>query len=647
MRAPFYSGSTQLFLELDISDINFSFNDADRTAVTISVVPPADAASYRFQVVAPLGNFGAPMINHVSTSNSYTVTGLVPGTTYQARVLAYNSLDGTGNPGIHPQESFQMPVDANNSKVVSTTTVNHNILPSTGGQFGLKLPDEDRVYTEVTTTTTNVDGSKVVTTTTIAGFDTTVYAGKTATEAASSPNTISTVTSQVAADGTVTTSNTSSNGSTTTKTVSPVPTGSTTINTSKSLFALTNNSSSSDDYSLAYKTFSEIPTGSEYYSFGTTIFMENNTNNTNASGGIGFFVSEGGADGYYVRVDTTVRSSSADRKKEVSIMKIKSNKIIALTDSQTTQATTLAGVYSGRAYRIDIKVKCTATYNFITVYVNGFRITAYDYNDQDSDIPNVILPNNNNNVKRVAMMANRGQVYFDYVYGMSLTAEQYDKDYIYNVYSGQYSENAISFLFGDKVISSTDLSDPINGRVEDFGSIAREIKSFDIKFNTRPGFPLPPSTGINKFAKVIGSRLSPFGAEAYVLNNAGTYVALDDSNTSSFYIGGKTISRSGVLEYSDDIENLSTVDEPIVFESMWIQKLSDAVNLGKWIKDKWSKKQTMVDLEVFGNPYLSVGDVISIDYPYNGLTTSQKFLVLNVNHSYSEGLTTSLLCRSI
>lgn len=647
MRAPIYVGTTQLALDLDIGDINFAFDDSDRTKVIIGVFAPGDAASYRLQIIAPGGSFVVPLINQVSQTNSFTITGLTPGTVYQARVLAYNSLDGTGTSGKSPTESFQMPQLANNSKVVSTTTINHNVLPTTGGQFGLKLPDEDRVFTEVTTTTINADGTKVVSTTTIAGFDPTVYAGKTATEAASNSNTVSTITSITKTDGSSTTTVKLPDGSTSTKTNTPVPTGSTVMTTAKSLFSLTNNSKSPDDYSLAYKTFSEIPTGADYYSFGTTLFMENNTNNQNASGGFGFFVGEGGSEGYFIRVDTTVRSSSADRKKEVSIMKVKSNKIIELTDSQKTEASTLAGVYSGRAYRIDVKVKCTATFNFITVYVNGFRITAYDYNDTSSEIKNEILSRSSNNVKRVSMMANRGQVFFDYVYGMKLTEEQYDQDYIYNVYSGQYSENAIAFLYGEKVVSSNDLADPINGRVEDFGSIAREIKKFDIKFNTRPGFPLPPSTGINKFAKVIGSRLNPFGAEAYVLNNAGTFVALDDSNTSSFYIGGKTISRSGVIEYTDETENTSSIEEPVIFESMWIQKLADAVNLGTWIKNQWSKKQTVVDMEVFGNPYISVGDVILISYPYNGLTTSQKFIVLNVSHNYSEGLTTSLTCRSI
>jgi hypothetical protein len=71
------------------------------------------------------------------------------------------------------------------------------------------------------------------------------------------------------------------------------------------------------------------------------------------------------------------------------------------------------------------------------------------------------------------------------------------------------------------------------------------------------------------------------------------------------------------------------------------------VALANWIKIIWSKKQSILDISVFGNPLLTIGDVIVINYPYLGITTSQKFLITDINHSYSEGLETSLVCRTL
>jgi hypothetical protein len=55
----------------------------------------------------------------------------------------------------------------------------------------------------------------------------------------------------------------------------------------------------------------------------------------------------------------------------------------------------------------------------------------------------------------------------------------------------------------------------------------------------------------------------------------------------------------------------------------------------------------IVSMEVFGNPLLSVGDVITINYPDNNLDGTGKFIITNVNLSYDGGLSTSITARSI
>jgi hypothetical protein len=416
--------------------------------------------------------------------------------------------------------------------------------------------------------------------------------------------------------------------------------------TTKSLFQLSNNVKDSTNYTVAFKSFDNLTTTSTYYSFGTSLFFKSNDKNPNQSGGFGFFVGGEGLDGYFIKIETTA-SAGANKSNEFTILKVKGGRSYPLEDSQQTKTKTLTGIYGGKTYKIDVRVMVTATTRVISVYVNGFKITATDSNPTagaSSQDQTPVLPVS----KRVAMMCNEGTIYFDYVYGMHLTPEQYEQESLFNVYDGQYSEATISFLYGNKTLQNNTVSNSSsNGFIEEFGAVARELRVLKTKYDSRPGFPLYASTGVNSFAKIIGQRLTSFGAEVYVLNNSGTFIPLDDSEFYSFYILGKYISQSGQLEYVDNTAGEYTVKEPVIFESRWIQKQTDVVALADWIKNIWSVKQTIIQMSVFGNPLISVGDIITISDSYNELTTTRKFVVLNVTNSFKDGLETNITCRTL
>ena len=76
-------------------------------------------------------------------------------------------------------------------------------------------------------------------------------------------------------------------------------------------------------------------------------------------------------------------------------------------------------------------------------------------------------------------------------------------------------------------------------------------------------------------------------------------------------------------------------------------KIDDAKNLYDWITNQWKNKQSVVKIKTFANPLISVGDVISVNYPFNGFDGTQKFVITNVTQSWGEGLSTELTARSI
>ena len=138
------------------------------------------------------------------------------------------------------------------------------------------------------------------------------------------------------------------------------------------------------------------------------------------------------------------------------------------------------------------------------------------------------------------------------------------------------------------------------------------------------------SAGINDDLTILAEKHNNFTSEIYVLNNSG-YTTFLSSQDSTFSIVGNQIQRGNTIEYKVVEPNEFTKNEPVVFDSMWIQNQKDVENLSTWLKTYWAKNNYNVTMEVFGNPLLYVGDIVTIEYPRQGLTTEQKFVIINVS----------------
>lgn len=422
----------------------------------------------------------------------------------------------------------------------------------------------------------------------------------------------------------------------------------------RSLYAINNLEKDKSRYKIVTKSFDKInvttPTtqNPKYYSFGTSIFLDDTFENVSQTGGFGFFVSNGATSGYFIKVSTSATARAANSARDIVIMKVQNDSVRILDDTQDAQASTLAGVYGGKIYKIDVKVKCTDVANEIDVYVNGFKISAKDIKDDsganqfDGKPSKLVVPS-----KRMAMFSQVGKVSFDYIYGVEIDAERYEnKTSLMNVYNGQFSKNLIDFSVGANLFNENSV-DTDKGSIEEFGPIARELRNVKFRYDSAPGVGLYASLGINKAAAIVDSKLTNFGGEIFVLNNSGTFMPLQDGSDYSFFVLGPAITKVGDFKYETEIESEYTVTDPIIFESNWIQKQDEAAALEKWIREIWSKKQTVVQMSVYGNPLVTVGDVIKIKYAYQNLTDSKKFIITNIENSYSQGLETTIICRSL
>jgi hypothetical protein len=548
--------------------------------ITFGLGTSTSSVKYRYYVTgSPGGTLQA------SNSQTVTLTGLLPNTSYTIEATPYQMQNAAGLYGNKKAISFKTPVQSTAATVVQSINVDP-VDAITKGMLA-KILEQESASADVNLGS-QTDGS---------GYTQEVIPASGAQSSSLKPT--------------------------------------------NSVFQLSNTSKDVNSYISAEKTF-DIDTDVDYYSFGTTIYLKpaENTSSIN-SGGINIFSDNLGRQGYFLEVQTSnvgyIRSSNPIR-----LLKIKDGQRYPIDDSQDLDIQKYGEVLGGSSYKIDVLVKRSATKVDFIIYINGFMITARDV---DTDAAKSIMPA----TAKVSLIASAGTVYFDYVYAMNITDQDYKNSNIFNIYDGKFSDATLSLAFGDRVISSS-TKEPRKASIDEFGTVAREIKKFSFKYKT-PSYPAYPTTGANNLVKIIGQKLDSFKAEIYVINNSGMFVSLVDDESNSLWLLGKSVSKSNYSEYEDVSLNKYNNPQPVIFESKWIQKLSDAKSLADWIKNTWSSKKQILNISSFGNPLLSVGDIINVHYPYNGMDGSgpsaQRYVITSVSHSYNDGLSTEITCRTL
>lgn len=427
----------------------------------------------------------------------------------------------------------------------------------------------------------------------------------------------------------------------------------------KAFYAITNFDKSKVTYTSSLVEFPSIVTTNKpgYYSMGTRLFFDNEFDTlisgekTGASvGGLTIFAGEKGKTGYHIIVMSTIAAQTGN---DIRILKTDpTGKTTNLLTTQTTAANTFAGVYAAETYNIDVIVKSvynsggTLTANRITVWINGFRIDA-----TDSSSP-LVSPSN-----RVGLLCGQGICYFDYVYGLNLKQDDPNSNIDYGtlygrssyIYKGVYSDDLISLLFGDPIYSAGETESDRAKSLVDFGAVAREIRQDKIRYDSEnPGVPLYATTGGNLSATLLASKIQPYTAETYVLNNTSETISLDNGEGVTFRVIGNEIGRGAPVEYSTDTPDTRTKKFPVQFESTWIQNREDAKALADWIASTQLNKGQSVEMEVFGNPIIYPGDIIRINYPLQDLSpTDKKYIITSVSLNFQEGINTRISCRSL
>ena len=376
------------------------------------------------------------------------------------------------------------------------------------------------------------------------------------------------------------------------------------------------------------------------------------TGNQICSGGIAVCLNGDSTSGYIVSVEPPQSAVARNLKERcVKILKVTNGVATPVQDDQT-DANQFQNIQGGQLYNIQLKINKTTsgseTFLTFKLMIDNTEIVAID--KSPLSITN-----------RVGLISGLGTVRYDYLYTAPITSQQFITKEIYNPLKSYLGQN--SFLvkkFSSFVLAGSSQTEDV-GYMEEFGPVAREILKISSRITSgdnAPAIPRYPVITMNPFATIIGSNIDSFSMEAYVLNNSGTYTMLSDGETKFFKVIGDSIVKSDSFEYLDPTLTAIDKEEQFAFDSNWIQKETEAIQLSNFMKTQWSKQQDILDIEIFANPLLQIGDTVEVSYPNSNLYSSEdvsipagyssaKYVVLDINHSWSDGPSTKILCRSI
>jgi hypothetical protein len=429
--------------------------------------------------------------------------------------------------------------------------------------------------------------------------------------------------------------------------------------TVNSLITATPTSTSPTKYTISSTTAKTIRSGYSNFVAATSMYfpIAKNSDGTASGnqicvGGIAVCLNEDHTSGYIVHVEPVQSAVARDLKERcVKIIKVVNGVATTLPDSQT-DSNQFQNITGGKMYNIQLKVNQTTngteTYKTFKLMIDNTDIFILDKDP---------LPTTN----RVGLVAGIGTARYDYLYTSPITESEFVTKEVYNPYKSYLGQN--SFLvkqFSSFILSKGSVTEEI-GYMEEFGPVAREIIKLSARITSgdnAPAIPRYPVITMNPFATIVGSNIDAFTMEAFVINNSGTYTMLSDGETKFFKVIGDSIVKSDSFEYIDPNLTDKEKQEQFAFDSNWIQKESEAKALSEWMKTQWSRQQTIIEMSVFFNPLLQIGDIVEISYPKSELYSSEdssvpagysvgKYVVLDMNHDWVDGPSTKILCRSI
>jgi hypothetical protein len=192
--------------------------------------------------------------------------------------------------------------------------------------------------------------------------------------------------------------------------------------------------------------------------------------------------------------------------------------------------------------------------------------------------------------------------------------------------------------------------------IAEFGIPIHEVREYSVKFEKVPV--LYSSLYVSNDDQIVTTQYvgNPFGADFTIANSSRINSVVNGEDTVTYgpdnsveqkmVITARTIQQQDEKTYEVKDAKAIRVHGEIQLEvsSDWIQSEAAAKAIGDWIVNNWAEPADTVDVKVFGNPLIRVGDVVNITYAPKGIS-NVKFVVLTCSQSWDDGLETTITCR--
>jgi len=201
---------------------------------------------------------------------------------------------------------------------------------------------------------------------------------------------------------------------------------------------------------------------------------------------------------------------------------------------------------------------------------------------------------------------------------------------------------------------------------EEFGTIMRECSYFNVRYDK--AYPalysqISPTFNEQQGYVVSGFRANPYGAEFLVFNVTDFALNLDESSGNYLRIQGITFTQQSahdltVEEYFTNASSLNNYNNytklnskyvdiqnsvstygrnDFTIEGTYIQNIDMATSLMDWMVNKVMVPKKSICVEIFANPMIQLGDIVTIDYEIDGIQQlpNSRFVVYHTEYSRS------------
>jgi hypothetical protein len=260
---------------------------------------------------------------------------------------------------------------------------------------------------------------------------------------------------------------------------------------------------------------------------------------------------------------------------------------------------------------------------------------------------------------------------FDYLYavGTEDNADPDNSSFYDNVkgaYLGNYFDAVIPYQQISQGIVSRNTRDvrpsgSVAGQqwLDEFGPVVHEIRRYDVDFEKSPVAHSYLYFSNDQQITCPTYLGDAFGATFLLANTFRRNAIVSGEDTLTFGEDNSIDQKIFVYgrAFSDEDQQTETVKSEelirkrglnaITFDSTFVQSSASAKRLGQWIIDHWGNGTEDYQLEIFGNPFLSLGDIVTVSYAEKEIYPNTKFCIISLNNKTDTGIGTSLTLRRL